>query len=76
MSEYNPNEWLKIQVETAVQMSDKPPKIAVWGVVLELPGDVLETLKSKQVVYHYAGYWWYDYEQDKKTVCVPIKVAA
>lgn len=66
--------WLKTQVETAVQMSGKPPKIAVWGVVLELPGDIAETLILNGVTYDFAGYNWFYYETDKTTVCVPIKI--
>ena len=67
-------DWLRTQVETAVQLSNKPPKIAVWGVVLELPGDVVVSLKEAGQVYGYAGHFWYDYDQDGKTVCVPIKI--
>lgn len=67
--------WLTQQVETAVQLSNEPPKIAVWGVVLELPGDVLETLKKRGAVYSFAGYWWFDYEgANGTTVCVPIQI--
>ena len=66
-------QWLAQQVETAVQLSDKPPKIAVWGVVLELPGDVLETLQRQGAVYSFAGYNWFDYDgANGQTVCVPI----
>lgn len=66
-------QWLAQQVETAVQLSDWPPKIAVWGVVLELPGDVMETLQRQGAVYHFAGYWWFDYAgANGQTVCVPI----
>jgi len=54
-------------------LSNKPPKIAVWGVVLELPGDVLEMLQGQGTVYGFAGYHWFDYDANGKTVCVPIK---
>jgi len=67
-------DWLKTQVETAVQLSGKPPKVAVWGVVLELPGDIVETLILNGVAYAFAGYQWFDYQTDKTTVCVPIKI--
>lgn len=60
-------------METAVQMSGKPPKIAVWGVVLELPGDVLRNLIFEGVVYSYANFHWFDYLQGEKVVCIPIK---
>jgi hypothetical protein len=53
-------------------MSDKPPKTAVWGVVLELPGDVLDTLEKQGAVYGRHGYWWFDYHGEGQTVCVPI----
>ena len=66
-------QWLRTQVETAVQLSNKPPKIAVWGVVLELPGDVLEMLQGQGTVYGFAGYHWFDYDANGKIVCVPIK---
>lgn len=66
-------QWLRTQVETAVQLSNKPSKIAVWGVVLELPGDVLEMLQGQGTVYGFAGYWWFDYDASGQTVCVPIK---
>lgn len=59
-------------METAVQMSNSPPKIAVWGVVLELPVDVLQILKDQGAVYGFAGHWWYDYDSNGQTVCVPI----
>lgn len=65
-------QWLRTQVETAVQLSNKPPKIAVWGVVLELPGDVLKTLQRQGAVYSFAGYHWFDYDANGQTVCVPI----
>lgn len=67
-------DWLRTQVETAVQLSNKPPAIAVWGVVLELPGDVVKILADAGQVYGYAGRFWYDYDQNGKTVCVPIKI--
>jgi hypothetical protein len=74
MATQTARQWLTTQVETKIQLSEKPPAIAVWGVVLELPGDVVSILKETGQVYGYAGYFWYDYEQDGKTVCVPIKI--
>lgn len=71
--EYNPRKWLSTQVETAIQMSDKPPKIAVWGVVLNLPNDIVQSLLQAGAVYGFAGYHWFDFEQEGKTVCIPIK---
>lgn len=67
-------QWLTRQVETAVQLSNEPPKIAVWGVVLKLPVDVLETLKKRGAVYSFAGYHWFDYDANGTTVCVPIQI--
>ena len=64
--------WLRTQVETAVQLSNSPPKIAVWGVLLELPADIMETLQGIGAIYSYAGHHWYDYDMDGKIVCVPI----
>lgn len=54
-------------------MSDKPPKIAVWGVVLNLPNDIVQSLLQAGAVYGFAGYHWFDFEQEGKTVCIPIK---
>ena len=65
--------WLETQVETAVQMSKEPPKIAVWDVVLELPADILQGLFASGHIYGFAGFFWFDYEQNGRTVCVPIK---
>lgn len=65
-------QWLRTQVETAVQLSGSPAKIAVWGVVLELPGDVLETLQEQGAVYWFAGHYWFDYDAGGVVVCVPI----
>lgn len=67
-------EWLRIQVETKVQLSGKPAKIAVWGVVLELPADVAETIMECGAIYGFGGHFWFDYETEKITVCVPIKI--
>lgn len=67
-------EWLRTQVETAVQLSNKPPNIAVWSVVLRLPGDVVEILQQQGAVYGFAGYHWFDFQADGTTVCVPIQV--
>lgn len=66
-------DWLRTQVETAVQLSNRSPEVAVWGVVLELPGDVVKILVDAGQAYGYAGHFWYDYDQNGKTVCVPIK---
>lgn len=74
MKKHNPRKWLIQQIETAVQLSGKPPKIAVWGVVLKLPGDVAEILKAQGVVYEFSGYWWFDFKQEEKTVCIPIQI--
>lgn len=74
MNKHDPRTWLNQQVETAVQLSDRPPKIAVWGVVLRLPGDILETLKEQSAVYEFSGYWWFDYKEDGTTVCIPIQI--
>lgn len=74
MDKHNPRLWLTQQVETAVQLSNDPPKIAVWGVVLKLPVDILETLKKRGAVYSFAGHWWFDYDANGKTVCVPIQI--
>lgn len=73
MNEHDPRQWLTQQIETAVQLSGKPPKIAVWGVVLRLPGDVVEILKERGVIYEFAGYRWFDYKQNEVKVCVPIQ---
>ena len=67
-------EWLRTQVETAVQLSGKPSKIAVWGVVLELPVDVAETIRDSGAIYSFGGHYWFDYEAERVTVCVPIKI--
>lgn len=61
-------------METAVQLSDNPPKIAVWSVVLKLPIDIMETLRKRGDVYEFGGYWWFDYEQTGAVVCVPIQI--
>ena len=74
MATQTARQWLTTQVETKIQLSEKPPAIAVWGIILELPVDVLEILKEQSAVYEYSGYWWFDYKNDKTTVCVPIKV--
>lgn len=74
MDKQRAREWLKQQVETAVELSGKPPKIAVWGVVLQLPGDIVATLASEGVTYGFAGHFWFDYLQGETTVCVPIKI--
>lgn len=73
MDKHNPAQWLTQQIETAVQLSGKPPKIAVWGVVLKLPGDVVEILKDRGIVYEFAGHRWFDYKKEETTVCVPIQ---
>jgi len=74
MDKYNPRKWLETQVETAVQLSDRPPKIAVWSVVLTLSSDVVEILKRRGVVYDFAGYMWFDYKAGGQTVCIPIQI--
>jgi hypothetical protein len=50
MERYDPRKWLKQQVETAVEMSKEPPGIAVWGVVLTLPCDVITKRTAKRFV--------------------------
>lgn len=74
MDKANLRKWLTTQVETAVQLSNSPPEVAVWGVILELPFDILENLVQKGAAYSSVGYHWFDYEQNGKTVCVPIKI--
>lgn len=75
MNKHDPRKWLTDQIETEVQLSGKPPKVAVWGVVLKLPGDVVEILKERGVVYEFAGYRWFDYQTNETTVCIPIQTA-
>jgi hypothetical protein len=59
--------------EICAELSDDPPLIAIQGVVLELPADIVAYLNSRGVVQYRNDYAYFQYTKDLK---IPIQIKA
>lgn len=63
--------WLKTTADVYAQLSDEPPFLALFSVVLTLPPDIVEYLVEKGVAHKNRDDAYFHYSKDMK---IPIHI--
>ena len=63
--------WLKTMAEIKAELSDDPPFLAIYNVILTLPPDIVEYLVKKGIAERRADDAFFQYSKDLK---IPIHI--